>query len=56
MHGLDIARAIGSSTPLPSEVLASALSTAAEAAGITGQGERALLVLTGRENGPISVV
>lgn len=56
VHGLDIARAIGSSTPLPSEVLASALSTAAEAARITGQGEPALLVLTGRENGPISVV
>jgi uncharacterized protein (TIGR03083 family) len=56
VHGLDIARAIGSSSTLPRTVLASALATAVEAAELTGQGEQALLILTGREQGPISVV
>ncbi|MCK8615174.1 maleylpyruvate isomerase family mycothiol-dependent enzyme [Gordonia sp. C13] len=56
VHGLDIARASGSSSTLPGNVLASALATAVEAAELTGQGEQALLILTGREQGPISVV
>ncbi|TSD94507.1 maleylpyruvate isomerase family mycothiol-dependent enzyme [Gordonia rubripertincta] len=56
VHGLDLARAIGSSSTLPRKVLASALATAVEAAELTGQGEQALRILTGREQGPISVV
>ncbi|MCR5978089.1 hypothetical protein GDN83_10160 [Gordonia jinghuaiqii] len=56
VHGLDITRAIGASVPLPPSVLGSALSTAADAAALTGQGEQALLTLTGRESAPISVV
>ena len=56
VHGLDIARAIGSSSTLPRGVLASALATAVEAAELTGQGEQALRILTGRAQGPISVV
>ncbi|SDU73567.1 maleylpyruvate isomerase family mycothiol-dependent enzyme [Gordonia westfalica] len=56
VHGLDIARAIGSTSTLPRVVLASALTTAVQAAELTGQGDRALLILTGREQGPISVV
>ena len=56
VHGLDISRAIGSDLPLPAEVLASALSTAAATALLTGQGEQALLTLTGRESAPLSVI
>lgn len=56
VHGLDISRAIGADLPLPPSVLASALSTAAAAAMLTGQGEQALLTLTGRESVPMSVV
>lgn len=56
VHGLDIARAIGSTSTLPRVVLASALTTAVQAAELTGQGDQALLMLTGREQGPISVV
>ncbi|WP_232716913.1 maleylpyruvate isomerase family mycothiol-dependent enzyme [Gordonia metallireducens] len=56
VHGLDIARALGAASTLPRPVLMSALATAVEAAELTGQGEQALLILTGREQGPISVV
>ncbi|KAF0971447.1 maleylpyruvate isomerase family mycothiol-dependent enzyme [Gordonia sp. YY1] len=56
VHGLDIARAIGSAPTLPQSVLASALATAVGSAELTGQGEQALLILTGRGQGPISVV
>ncbi|MFE0750587.1 maleylpyruvate isomerase family mycothiol-dependent enzyme [Gordonia sp. NPDC058843] len=56
VHGLDISRAIGSDLPLPPPVLASALSTAAATAALTGQGEQVLLTLTGRESAPISIV
>ncbi|WP_238420366.1 maleylpyruvate isomerase family mycothiol-dependent enzyme [Gordonia sp. 'Campus'] len=56
VHGLDISRAIGADVALPASVLASALSTAAATAARTGQGEQALLTLTGRSSEPISVV
>lgn len=49
VHSLDIARALGVSVTLPGEVLVDALALAGRIAADGGQGETALLALTGRE-------
>jgi uncharacterized protein (TIGR03083 family) len=54
VHGLDIARAIGISYPLPVDVLREATGLAARIAVLEGHGETVLLALTGRAGLPPS--
>jgi uncharacterized protein (TIGR03083 family) len=54
VHGLDIARAVGISFDLPSDVLDEATSLAARIAVSEGHGETVLLALTGRGELPPS--
>jgi uncharacterized protein (TIGR03083 family) len=58
VHGLDIARAVGISYPLPADVLEEATGLAASIAVAEGHGETVLLALTGRTElpAPFSVV
>jgi uncharacterized protein (TIGR03083 family) len=54
VHGLDIARAVGISYQLPTEVLEEATVLAARIAAAEGHGETVLLALTGRADLPPS--
>jgi uncharacterized protein (TIGR03083 family) len=58
VHGLDIARAVDISLPLPADVLEEATALAARIAVAEGHGETVLLALTGRADlpSPFSVV
>jgi hypothetical protein len=54
VHGIDIARALDISYPLPAEALAEALDVATRTAIATGHGESLLMALTGRSALPPS--
>ncbi|HEX2285690.1 MAG TPA: maleylpyruvate isomerase N-terminal domain-containing protein [Mycobacterium sp.] len=54
VHGLDIARALGISYPLPDDVLDEALMLAGRIAALAGKGETVLLAMTGRSALPPS--
>jgi len=54
VHGLDVARAVGISFPLPPDVLDEATALAARIAAAEGHGEAVLLALTGRAELPPS--
>ncbi len=54
VHGLDIARAVDISFPMPADVLEEATALAAEIAVAEGHGETVLLALTGRAGLPAS--
>lgn len=54
VHGLDIARAVDISFPMPADVLEEATALAAQIAVAEGHGETVLLALTGRAGLPAS--
>lgn len=56
VHGLDIAAAVGASWTPPADALAEAAGLATEIALLRGEGARLLRVVTGREDGGMSVV